>query len=311
MQGVAAWMVSGLGVIVIAAVLRDLFHTLFHPGGQGALSRRVLVFMWRSARRVGGPRRLGELAGPLGLVGVIGVWGLLVVVGGALVYWPHISEDFSYGAGLDPDGRSDVLDAVYVSLVTTSTLGFGDVVPTAGWLRVVTPLQALIGFALLTVAVSWVLQVYPALSRRRLLASRLTSLQRAAMHEAIRQADSSLPAAVLEDLARQVAGVSVDLSQYAETHYFRDRETRFALAACLPYAEDLAAIGRVSSRADLRLAATDLVHALADLAESLRPHVSTTERTPTAVFRAYAEDHGETDVLRSPSAAAPSDGDLR
>ncbi|MFC7876169.1 ion channel [Isoptericola sp. NPDC057391] len=35
-------------------------------------------------------------------------------------------------------------------------VGFGDIVPTTPWLRLATtPLQALIGFALLTAAVSW------------------------------------------------------------------------------------------------------------------------------------------------------------
>ena len=37
-----------------------------------------------------------------------------------------------------------VLDAVYVSLVTVARLGFGDVVPRDGWLRIAVPVQALL-----------------------------------------------------------------------------------------------------------------------------------------------------------------------
>jgi hypothetical protein len=66
-----------------------------------------------------------------------------------------------------------VLDALYLSTVAMSTLGFGDIVPVDGWLRLVVPVQALVGFLLLTAAVSWVLQVYPAPARRRVLAVRL------------------------------------------------------------------------------------------------------------------------------------------
>jgi hypothetical protein len=35
-----------------------------------------------------------------------------------------------------------------------ATLGFGDIVPESEWLRIVVPAQALIGFALLTAAVT-------------------------------------------------------------------------------------------------------------------------------------------------------------
>jgi hypothetical protein len=151
-------------------------------------------------------------------VAVIATWAALVVLGGALVYWPQIPEGVSYGTGLEPAQRGDFTDALYVSLVTTTTLGFGDIVPTAAWLRVVTPLQALIGFTLLTAAVSWVLQIYPALNRRRTMALRLTSLQRSSLHDAVRKSDSVLLAVLLEDLAGQVTQASVDFTQYAETY---------------------------------------------------------------------------------------------
>jgi hypothetical protein len=61
--------------------------------------------------------------------------------------------------------------------VTLATLGYGDIVPTSDLLRVLVPLEALVGFALLTAALSWVISVYPALSRRRSLARGATLLK--------------------------------------------------------------------------------------------------------------------------------------
>ena len=77
-------------------------------------------------------------------------------VGGLLVEPP----------GLEPSERIDLLDSLYLSLVTVAALGYGDIVPTYAWLRLVSPLEALIGCALLTAAVSWILQIHPALARK-------------------------------------------------------------------------------------------------------------------------------------------------
>ena len=287
---------SVLGALLLALVLRDVFHTLFHPAGQGGLSRLLLVATWRLARLIGGPTRLAELAGPLGMVAVIGSWGSGIVLGGALVYLPHIDR-FSYSPGLDPKARADFLDALYLSLTTTSTLGFGDVVPTEGWLRVVAPLQALIGFSLLTAAVTWVLQVYPALNRRRTLATRLTTLSQSGFREALAHADSAMPAMLLTDLAGQVAQMRVDLTQYAETYYFRSQDARSSLPATLPYALDLVAAGRRAHRADVRVAATHLGCALDDLADHLRREFLSADGDVREVMAAYAREHGETTVL--------------
>ena len=290
-------MLSSLaGALLLALVVRDVFHTLFHPAGQGRLSRLVLSGTWRVARLLGGRGRLGELAGPLGVVAVIAAWGAGVIIGGALVYWPHIDR-FSYATGLDPAARDDFLDALYLSLTTTSTLGFGDVVPTDGWLRLATPVQALLGFSLLTAAVTWVLQVYPALNRRRTLATRLTTLSESGFREALEHADSAMPAVLLADLAGQVAQMRVDLTQYAETYYFRSQDARSSLPATLPFAMDLVAAGARGGRADVRLAATHLGCALEDLADHLRREFLRADDDLGEVLAAYAREHGETKVL--------------
>lgn len=59
--------------------------------------------------------------------------------------------------------------------MTLATLGYGDIAPATGWLRALAPLEAVVGFALVTAGISWTLALYPALSRQRALA-RETSL---------------------------------------------------------------------------------------------------------------------------------------
>ncbi len=172
------------------------------------------------------------------MVGVVGMWASGVAVGWALVYWPHLPGAFAFSSALDPAEHSGPVDALYISLVIVATLGLGDIAPTEDWLRVVAPLEALVGFALLTATVSWVLGIYPALARRRALALRICHLRRAGLTP--RQLDSGIGATVLDDLACEIARVCVDFAQYPESYYFHDGPGDTSLARTIKYAADLA-----------------------------------------------------------------------
>jgi hypothetical protein len=222
--------VTAVGVVLVLAALRDIFHTIWHPSGRGRLSRWIMRAVWRVGR---GRRALRRLTGPLAMVVVVLAWVLLILLGWALVYWPHLPDGFVFGGSLDPAHRAGLLDAVYLSTVTLATLGFGDIVPTADWLRIAVPVQALIGFALLTAAVSWVLQVYPALTRRRALAVRLSLLSRVDTLGRVADPQSTLAASLLKHVAVGLALLRVDVTQYAETYYFRDGDAEASLPAML------------------------------------------------------------------------------
>ncbi len=59
-------LVIGLAAGLVVFVLRDVFHTLGHPAGQGSLSHLVQGAIWRLSRRRRGDGRLARLAGPRG-----------------------------------------------------------------------------------------------------------------------------------------------------------------------------------------------------------------------------------------------------
>jgi hypothetical protein len=289
---VADWFITLLGVAVVLAVLRDIFHTLWHPSGHGGLGRKVLAAVWRVGRPRHGHRRVRALAGPLAMVVVVAAWVLLIVFGWTLIYWPHLADGFFISDALQETTRGGLLDALYLSMVTLGTLGFGDIVPTAEWLRVAVPLQAMLGFVLLTAVVTWVLQVYPALTRRRALAIRLSLLRRADAVRTLSEEDVPMAANLLEDLAGEVVQARVDLTQYAETYYFRDGEETVSLPANIAMAGDLARAAERSPRADLRFAGKLLDTALADFARLLDAHFLRVGGPPRAVLAAYAADHG-------------------
>lgn len=197
-----------------------MFHTLLHPSGVGGLTPAL----FRAARRLGhrGGGRLLDLVAPSSIVASIVMWSVMLVVGWALVYWPHLPEQFQTMEGVPARTQGSVLDAVYVSGVTLTTLGYGDVVADETPLRLLLVAEALIGFALLSASITWALSVYPALARRRTLGARIRLLLEGDGADA-RLAPGHDPralAGVLHQVAEQIATARVDLMQYPATYFF-------------------------------------------------------------------------------------------
>ncbi|MGB3683617.1 MAG: potassium channel family protein [Rubrobacteraceae bacterium] len=277
-------------------VLRDVFHQLFHPGGSGHLSDMLARSVWRMFQRLNTrySAPLG-LAAPTALVVVITSWTALLAVGWALVYWPYMPESFLYSTGLSPSANAGFIDAFYLSLMTMTTLGYGDITPTAGMLRVLNPVQSLIGFGLLTASVTWVLSIYPALSRRRTLAQEISLLHIAESKGAkdISEMDAQTVEQLFRDLASRLAGVRNDLRQFGITYYFHGSDEHSALAAGLPYVAHLAKRGRRDGHPEeVRLSSDMLAAALDDFADALAPRFLALDHPATTkVLEAYARDH--------------------
>jgi hypothetical protein len=280
------------GAVMALVALRDIFHTIWHPSGRSGLSRLLMHGVWRLGRRGRRERWLGSFTGPLAMGLVALAWLLLLQVGFALVYLPHLPEAFVYGSGLDAQDRAGFADAMYLSAVTLATLGFGDIVPTTTFLRIVVPTQALIGFALISAAVAWVLQVYPALTRRRSLAVRLAQLRRAPTRELVRSSPSPLAATLLLEVADRLAGLRADLTQYSETYYFRDHDDEASLPTMFGVALDLAEEARSSPDPDVRYAGSLLDVAVEDYLSVVDGHFLEVGGSAREISAAYAGDHG-------------------
>lgn len=286
------WSVSVLGLLVVAIALRDIFHTLWHPSGFGSIAGTTFRMVWFLSRHAL-PRGKRSLAGPTGVLVTVAVWTGLVVAGWVLVYWPHMPEGFYFGSPLKPQDSSDFLAALYFSLVTVATLGFGDITPADPVLRLLTPLQALLGFVLLTAAISWVLQIYPALGRRRALARRLNILRAREAAGVLATGDPAVASRVLDSVTAGVIEAETDFLQYAESYYFVEEERGLSLAAALPYAVEIARAGQQARSREVRLAAGVLADAVEALARRLDSLYLKRGGGVADVLAAYSADHGQ------------------
>lgn len=181
---------------------------------------------------------------------------------------------------------------MYLSLVTGATLGFGDIVPQAPWLRTAVRCRHLSDSPCSLLRSSWLLQIYPALARRRAVASRLHLLRDAETAPRLSVTETPYTASLLDSLARGLVKVTVDLTEYSETYYFRDSDSRSAMAAVSGYIPQLVEVGRRSSRSDVRLAADLLAGALNDFCAVLRRYLVTMGESAQEILAAYATDHG-------------------
>lgn len=280
-----------VGAGLVALVLLDMFHTLFAPGGGGRLTAGTARNVWRFVRLIGrgNPERL-VAAGPVAMVLVILLWTAILVLGWACILWPHLPEGFLLSTGMSPDQNDGFLDAVYLSVVTLGTLGYGEITPTSTWLRLLVPLEALIGFTLITAAISWVMATSPALARRRQLAREATLLYR--IDRAMPAAGAAAYPDQLRALTGQAISVRNDLAQMPITHYFRTSDRDSSLELALP---QLVAIARTAGEHDdpsVRFAALQLLSALGDLAGYIgRTWLGFSEDARIdEVMRAYAAD---------------------
>jgi voltage-gated potassium channel Kch len=279
------------GAALIFAALRDIFHELFHPAGTGSISGALMRVVWRLFRRAALLRPgVLTLAGPAALVAVIAGWAALLAVGWALIYWPFLPEGFLLATGLDPSTQGGFLDALYLSVVTLATLGYGDIAPTDGLLRLLAPLEALVGFGLLTASITWVLSIYPALSRRRTLAHEILLLRDA-------EPETEAAGALIGELVSRLTAVRSDFLQYPIIYYFHSTDEKESLATALSYLTRLAKeVGDSNAPVDVRLRSAMLRAAIDDLAATLAAYFLSLPSAPTdKTLAAYARDH-----LRTP-----------
>lgn len=285
---------TAAGALLVSVALRDIFDTLLHTHGRGVLSLALIRGIWAAMRKlVRGNQALLSLAGPISFIAVIAVWGALVVAGFALVLWPHFPEGFvvSEGAG----GGGDLANALYLSLVNLTSLGYGDIVATAAVLRFLGPLETLLGLGLLTASISWILLLYRVLSDYRSFSHEISLLSDARSETGIGLAelDPVVASRILADLTSRTVAVRDDLVHSPIAYYFHPRDGRHAVPLLLPGLIDM--VGQCSQpdcAPALRFQAEMLRRALEDLLDTVaEDFLGLPTGDASATLDAYRRDH--------------------
>ncbi len=167
-------LITTLGVMLLLLVAYEVYGTILHARKRpGPLSDSLNRSIWRVMRtiafRLSRQRRhqVLNVVGPLLLPLLVAVLILSLVIGFALIYLPRMPAEFS----VDPEATSPPwIEAVYFSGITLTTVGYGDITPRATGMRIVALIECTSGFALISLAVTYLITVYGALERKRAVA---------------------------------------------------------------------------------------------------------------------------------------------
>jgi hypothetical protein len=285
-----------LGLLLIGTALHDMFHTLFHPSGRGAMAEFISLRLWRIWRRLF-PSQHGSLslAGPVAFLVIVSVWRFMIVLGFSLVYHPFLGREFVMAPGLDIRDHRAFSDAFNVSLGSLISLG-GDFNTNSRSLRFAMGLEAVAGFVLLTTSLSWVLSIYPVLEFRRSAAHRLSLLHYAHRFEGVGL--SAIPERETEQLvialAADLTKIRNDLAQFPITYYFHEDDPQSAWPGALPLALDIAQrANRPESSEAVRLSGIVLQGAIHDFLSLVGSWFLQMpgEQDEEKLLAAYAADH--------------------
>lgn len=172
-----SWAALPAGIVIVVIVIVDVVLTTLHPARSGPFSAATRRSVWRVLSRVARlprPRFLVGLAGPISVAANMLAWIGGLWVGFALVYLPYV-DALAYAPAIS-FGDRDIVEALYLSSVALTTVGFGDVVAHTDGLRLATTLESASGIGVITAAISYVLSLYPMLNRTRVAAETATQL---------------------------------------------------------------------------------------------------------------------------------------
>jgi len=161
----------GAALLLLAAI--EIYFTILHGRGRsGPLSEAINRGTWAMLRALalrlarGRRHRVLNMLGPLLLPALIALLVAVLIAGFALIYFPRMPGAFSMNSAPAPRW----LDALYFSGVTLLTLGYGDIVPRTGAMRLLALCEAAAGLGVISLAVTYLLSVYGALERKRVVA---------------------------------------------------------------------------------------------------------------------------------------------
>jgi len=163
-------LVGLVAILMIGAVLWEVFETVVLPRRVTRRLRLTRLYFSRTwaawsalVRRVRSIRqRESALAvyGPLALLLLLALWGALLIVAFALLYWGLGSQLHA------PDGVTGFGSDLYFSGTTFLTLGLGDIYPLSATARLVTVVEVGAGFGLLALVIGYLPVLYQTFSRR-------------------------------------------------------------------------------------------------------------------------------------------------
>ena len=276
-------LVAIIAIILIAVVLWDAFETMVLPRRVTRRFRvtnfvyRMTWYPWaKCAQLVRNHRRESFLSfyGPLALIFLLLVWAVGLVFSFGMLQW-------ALGSALtSADGRPATFGVdLYMSGTTFFTLGLGDVTPHSTAARLITVIEAGIGFGLLAIVIGYLPVLYQAFSRREVNIS-LLDARAGSPPSAVELIRRHMRDYGADELAKLLSGWELWAAELMESHlsypslaYFRSQHENQSWLAALTTILDASALVMVGVEGvparTARLTFAMARHAAVDLSQAM------------------------------------------
>ncbi|MBE9189125.1 two pore domain potassium channel family protein [Gloeocapsopsis crepidinum LEGE 06123] len=234
------WLLQGIGTGLVVLAIADIYLTVLYPrGDKGIISVPLARGLWHffrfSAKTIRTQRdRILSYMGPTLLVATVTVWILLLLIGFALISWVALDNEIQMQG---KDTPTDFATAIYYSGYSLSTLGIGDIRPQTGTYRLLMILEAVLGFSVFTITLTYLQSVYNQLIQRNIFAlslhHRTGKTANAAVLLAGLGSNGSFDSSTRQDLnnmAQSLLNILESNHSYPVMGYFRLQESYYALA---------------------------------------------------------------------------------
>lgn len=163
-----------LGLSILSLVVYDIYATILHARARsGPIGETLNRMVWRTTRAIAFKlsrsrrHRLLNVVGPLLLPLLIIIFIVLFILGFAFIYYPRMPANFIVQA----DAASPSwIESLYFSGLTLTTVGYGDIAPHTTGMRLTALAESASGFAVISLAITYLITVYRALERKRAVA---------------------------------------------------------------------------------------------------------------------------------------------
>jgi hypothetical protein len=234
------WLIQGSGGVIMALTVLDVFLTVLYARvGTSVFSNLLGRALWRVVRGAGrcAPRRhrgtVYSFAGPLILAVLVAVWAVLLILGAALVIYPRLAETVRTSGGEPtPTGFAA---ALYAAAGALSIVSADNLIPKSGAFKIFFVACSVLGVCIIPLTLTYVLQIYAALSRRNVTVLR-AHLGTAETGDAAELIAGLGPQGDFEDATTWLSNMATGVSDVKETHhlysllmYFRFREPFYSV----------------------------------------------------------------------------------
>lgn len=210
------------GVLLFLAGLLDVFLTvLYARAGAGVFSRAVTAVCWRTmlavSRLAGRSRgKVLSFCGPLNIVLLVLTWSAILALGAGLILHPELGRGVRPSSG---EAQTDFITALYVGGGSLSIVGASNYEPQTAPLRLIFLFNAVVGTSVISLTLTYLMQVYTALRSRNSLGLAIDTLT-AETGDAAKLLAAVAPDGDFSSTGSDLAALAAQMVEVKEAHHF-------------------------------------------------------------------------------------------